>query len=362
MATPPLAVFALQLAVIALCARLAARAGRPLLQPPVVGEMIAGILLGPSLLGRLWPAAEAALFPPESLHWLALAGQAGLMVHMLGVGLRTRGEVFRAQLRDAAGVSLAGLLAPFALGALLAAQLIGGEPALFGPDVSRATACLYLGAAMSITAFPVLARILEDRGLSGSALGTMVLSAGALDDLAAWGIVCALVWKFKAEATLLISAAFVAGLLLPRGGAIDRLRGRIEPLSSALLLPVYFACAGLKTSFGLLDGPRAWGVFALILAAATAGKGGACWLAARAAGKTPAEASAIGALMNARGLMELIILNLGLSHGLITPTLFTMMTLMAVATTFAAAPLYEWSRQLSPAKARGNPKPSDARV
>lgn len=350
-----------QLAVIAVCARLAARAGRPLLQPPVVGEMIAGILLGPSFLGLLFPAASAALFPAESLHWLSLAGQAGLMVHMLGVGLHTRGEVFRAQARDAAGISLAGLLAPFTLGALLAAALAGGEPALFGPGVSRTTACLYLGAAMSITAFPVLARILEDRGLSGSALGTMVLSAGALDDLAAWGIVCALVWKLKAEATLLISAAFVAGLLLPSGGIVDRLRKRIEPLSSAFLLPVYFACAGLKTSFGLLDGPRAWGVFALILAAASVGKGGACWLAARAAGRTPSEALAIGSLMNARGLMELIILNLGLSHGLITPTLFAMMTLMAVATTFAASPMYEWSRRLSPATGKGSPEPSAAR-
>ncbi len=347
MTTAPSGLFLLQIGVIALCARLAARAGRPLLQPPVVGEMIAGILLGPSLLGRLWPAAEAALFPRESLHWLALAGQAGLVVHMLGVGLQTRGEVFKAQLRDAAGISLAGLAAPFLLGALLAAYLLGGEPALFGAGVDRATACLYLGAAMSITAFPVLARILEDRGLSGSPLGTLVLSAGALDDLAAWVIVCGLVWKFKAETTLLISAAFIVGLLLRRGGAVDRVRARVEPVSSALLLPVYFVCAGLNTSVGLLSGPGAWGTFLLILAAATLGKGGACWLAARASGRTTAEAAAIGALMNARGLMELIILNMGLSHGLITPALFTMMTLMAVATTFAAAPMYEWSRRLS---------------
>lgn len=351
----------IQAAVIAVCARLAARAGRPLLQPPVVGEMIVGVLLGPSLLGALFPAASAALFPPESLHRLSLAGQAGLAIHMLGVGLETRGEVFRAQARGAAAVSLAGLVAPFVLGALLASALYG-DAALFGPGIGRPAACLFLGSAMSITAFPVLARIIADRGLTGSPLGTLVLSAGAIDDLAAWAVVSALVWKLKAEATLLLSAAFVLGLVLPRGGFADRLRARVEPLSSRWLLPVYFVCSGLKTSIGLLDGPRLWAIFALILLAASAGKAGACRLAARAAGRPPEEAAAIGALMNARGLMELIILNLGLSHGLITPTLFTMMALMAVATTFAAAPMYEWSRRLSRATASGSPAPSASRT
>lgn len=351
---PAPALFLTQIAVIALCARLAARAGRPLLQPAVVGEMVAGILLGPSLLGLLWPAAEAALFPRESLRWLSLAGQAGLMVHMLGVGLETRGEVFRRQARGAAAVSSAGLVAPFVLGALLAAALFS-DAALFGPGVGRTTACLFLGAAMSITAFPVLARIIADRGLTGSPLGTLVLSAGALDDLVAWAVVSALVWKFKAEATLLLSAAFALGLVLPRGGVADRLRARVEPLTTRWLLPVYFVCSGLNTEIGLLSGPRLWGSFLLILAAASAGKAGACWLAARAVGRPPDEAAAIGVLMNARGLMELVILNMGLAHGLITPTLFTMMALMAVATTFAAAPLYELTRRLS---ARAAPLPS----
>lgn len=346
MATPPpLAVFALQLAVIALCARLAARAGRPLLQPAVVGEMVAGILLGPSLLGRLWPEASAALFPRDSLRWLALAGQAGLIVHMLGVGLETRGEVIRGQARGAAAVSLAGLVAPFALGALLAAALYS-DPALFGPGVGRATACLFLGAAMSITAFPVLARIIADRGLTGSPLGTLVLSAGAMNDLVAWAVVSALVWTFKADAAMLLGAAFAVGLVLPRGGILDRLRSFVEPLTSRWLLPVYFVCSGLDTRLDLLSGPRLWGIFLLILAAASAGKAGACWLAARAGGRPPDEAAAIGVLMNARGLMELVILNLGLSRGIITPTLFTMMALMAVATTFAASPLYELARRL----------------
>ncbi|MDD5304485.1 MAG: cation:proton antiporter [Elusimicrobia bacterium] len=345
MAMPALALFPMQIAVIALCARLAARAGRPLLQPAVVGEMIVGILLGPSLLGLLWPSGEAALFPSESLHWLGLAGQAGLVVHMLGVGLETRGEVFRRQARGAAAVSLAGLIAPFVLGAILAGTL-HGDAVLFGPGVGRTTACLFLGAAMSITAFPVLARIIADRGLTGSPLGTLVLSAGALDDLVAWVVVSALVWKFKAEATLLLGAAFALGLVLPRGGFVDRLRARVEPVTAHWLLPIYFVCSGLNTRLGLLDGPRPWAVFLLILAAASAGKAGACWLAARAGGRAPAEAAAIGALMNARGLMELVILNMGLAHGLITPTLFTMMALMAVATTFAASPLYELTRRL----------------
>lgn len=347
--------------MIAVCARLAARAGRPLLQPPVVGEMIAGIMLGPSLLGLLWPGAETALFPRESLHWLSLAGQAGLMVHMLGVGLETSGEVFRRQARGAALVSLAGLVAPFLLGALLAASWFG-DAALFGPGVGRTTACLFLGAAMSITAFPVLARILQDRGLTGSPLGTLVLSAGALNDLAAWAVVSALIWKLKADASMLLGAAFAIGLVLPRGGLVDRLRSFVEPMTTRWLLPVYFVFSGLNTRLGLLDGPRLWGIFFLIFAAATLGKGGACWLAARAVGRPPDEASSIGVLMNARGLMELIILNIGLAQGIITPTLFTMMALMAVATTFAAAPMYEWSRRLSPATKTGSPAISAPRT
>lgn len=351
---PAPALFVAQIAVIALCARLAARAARPLLQPPVVGEMIVGILLGPSLLGLLWPAAEASLFPRESLRWLSLAGQAGLVVNMLGVGLETRGEVFRRQARGAATVSLAGLFAPFVLGALLA-SVLHADASLFGPGVGRAEACLFLGAAMSITAFPVLARIIADRGLTGSPLGTLVLSAGALDDLAAWVVVSALVWKFKFDSVILLSAAFALGLVLPRGGAVDRLRARVEPLTARWLLPVYFVCSGLNTEIGLISGPRLWGMFLLVLAAASLGKAGACALAARAVGRPPAEAAAIGFLMNARGLMELVILNIGLAHGLITPALFTMMALMAVATTFAAAPLYELTRRLS---GRGAPLPS----
>jgi Kef-type K+ transport system membrane component KefB len=215
---------------------------------------------------------------------------------------------------------------------------------------------------MSITAFPVLARILEDRGLAGSPLGALVLSAGALDDLAAWAVVCGLVWTFKAEATLVITAAFVAGLFLPRSGSIDKARAAVDPVSNLLALPVYFAYSGLNTRFGLVSGAGAWSVFALILGAAVVGKGGACWLAARIEGRTNGEAFAIGALMNSRGLMELIILNMGLEHGLITPLLFTMMALMAVATTILAAPLYEWSRRLSPASAAGSPAPSGSRT
>ena len=351
---PPPALFLVQIAVIALCSRLGARAGRPLLQPAVVAEMIVGVMLGPSLLGRLWPGAAAALFPSESLRWLSLAGQAGLLLHMLGMGIETRGVVLRGQARDAASVSLAGLIAPFALGALLASWL-HSDAALFGAGVGRLTACLFLGAAMSITAFPVLARILQDRGLTGSPLGTLVLSAGALNDLAAWGVVSGLVWTFKVEATMLLSAAFVLGLALPRGGVVDRLRARLDPMSSRWLLPIYFVCSGLNTSLSLLDGPRLWGIFFLILAAASVGKGGACWLAARAGGRPPREAAAIGVLMNARGLMELVILNIGLAHGIITPTLFAMMALMAIVTTVGASPLYELTRALKP---RAAPLPS----
>lgn len=358
----PFLLFAVQLVVIALVCRLVSRLTRPLMQPPVVGEMLAGILLGPSLLGAVAPTLSAALFPPDSMPALVWAGRVGLVVHMLGVGLSTRAEVARSELRSAASISLAGLAAPFLLGGLLAWRLHGGETPLFGAGVGRLAAALYLGAAMSITAFPVLARILEDRGLAGTPLGALVLSAGALDDLAAWAVVCGLVWTFKAEATLAVTAAFVAGLFLPKDGPVDRARRAVDPVSSLLALPVYFATSGLNTKIGLLSDARGWGVFALVLAAAVAGKGGACWLAAKADGRSGPEAMAIGSLMNARGLMELVILNMGLEHGLITPLLFTMMALMAVVTTFLAAPLYEWSRRLSPASAAGNPEPSGSRT
>lgn len=338
MALPAPVLLAVQLAAITAACRLAARAVRPLLQPPVVGEMIAGILLGPSLLGALAPAASAALFPAESLPLLTWAGLAGLSIHMLGSGIATRAEVAFAQARSAARISAAGLLAPFVFGAGLAFAL-HGRGDLFGPGVGAGTAALFLGAAMSITAFPVLARILADRGLTGTPLGAVVLSAGALDDVAAWLVVCGLVWAFKAEATLLISLSFLAGLFLSPSGTVARVRARVVGWTDALLLPVYFATSGLKTSIGLLDG--SWGIFLLILLAATLGKGGACWLAASLEGRPRGEALAIGALMNARGLMELIIINIGLQRGIIGEGLFATLVIMAIVTTLMASPIFD---------------------
>lgn len=343
---PPFALLVLQLAVIAAAARAVGWLLRPLLQPAVMGEMLAGVLLGPSLLGRLWPGAEAALFPAGGREWLIAAGRIGLFVHMLGVGLDSRAHVFRSQVRAALGLSLAGLAGPFVLGAALAV-LMHREAGWFGPEIGLTTACVYLGAAMAITAFPVLARILEERGLLGSPLGTLVLSAGAFDDLVAWLVVSVLVASMHMDATLLLSVAFAAGLVLPRGGAVDRLRRRIEPAVAMVFLPAFFAASGLNTRLDLVSGTRSWALLALILGAATAGKAAACWLAARLQGRSAQEAAAIGALMNARGLMELVILNLGLESGIITPALFTLMATMALVTTFAASPLYELSRRLA---------------
>jgi Kef-type K+ transport system membrane component KefB len=209
---------------------------------------------------------------------------------------------------------------------------------------------VYLGAAMSVTAFPVLARIIQDRGIGGTALGTLALSAGSIDDMISWmllGIVLTSVdgsfdlVRFLASHAVFV--AFVAGALLPRGRIVDALSRGIEPVASTVLVPIFFAFSGLSTHVGLLwSNDLLWLSVGVILIA-SAGKAIGCSAAARLAGRSMRESLAIGALMNARGLMELIMLNIGLQRGLITPTLFTVMVTMTLATTMAAGPLFEWA-------------------
>ncbi|MDE2510875.1 MAG: cation:proton antiporter, partial [Elusimicrobia bacterium] len=265
-------------------------------------------------------------------------------------------------------------------------------------------AMVFTGAAMSITAFPMLARIIVERGLSGTRIGTLSLGAGAFDDVAAWCLLATILAVFEADNRIAVLAlaggaayaafiafaarplareltrrfpeaslgdagfssalialmlaawftdhvrlyavfgAFLMGMAMPRGAFADRLRAKIEPLTTGLIVPLFFAFSGLNTRIGLLDTPRMWAIAGVVLLIATAGKGLACGLAARLSGYPAAEAAAVGALMNSRGLMELILLNIGLERGLITPTLFTMMVLMAVATTLLASPVFELVR------------------
>jgi len=317
-------------------------------QPRVIGEMIAGILLGPSLLGLLAPSIQTLLFPPESLGLLSAVSQVGLVLYMFVVGTHLHIAFIKQAFRGALLISLAGVVAPFALGAALA-SLLYADGRFFTPDVSSVRSMMYLGAAMSVTAFPVLARIIQERGMGGTALGTLALSAGAVDDIIAWtllGVVLAGdrnlgIVRFIASHAVFF--AFVIGALMPRGRVTEALGKKIEPMASAVLVPVFFAYSGLSTHLALLWSTELLWVSLIVILVASVGKAAGCWGAARLAGRPNREAMALGALMNARGLMELIILNIGLQRGLITPTLFTVMVMMTLVTTMAAGPLFEWA-------------------
>ena len=405
----------LQLAVILAACRLVGWLVRPFGQPQVVAEMITGVLLGPSLFGLVAPAAQAALFPKASLPIIYSLAQLGLALYMFLVGLEFDLELIRKRVRSAVAVSWAGIATPFLLGALLAHLLAPRFP-LFAPELESWEAMLFMGAAMSITAFPMLARIIYERGLSGTSLGTLALAAGSSDDAAAWCILAIVLSTFSGKVAIAVLAigggalyalfmftvgrrllarlyarlersdrgralilpvtlillslaawltdaigiyavfgAFVLGAAMPRGVLQKRLEGELAPLTTTYLLPMFFINSGLNTRIGLLDSAALWGVALLVLAAATLGKGVACATAARFTGEPWREAVAIGALMNARGLMELIILNIGLEKGVITPTLFTVMVLMAVATTLGAVPAFNrvFGARGRPAEAAG---------
>ncbi len=394
--------FFLQLAFILGMCRLVGWLARLIHQPQVVGEMIAGVIIGPSLLGWVLPEAQAWLFPPQSLTILFAVSQVGLVLYMFLVGVEFRVDLLREQARSAISVSVAGMTVPFVLGALLALWLVR-EPGMFGPRVHAFDAALFLGAAMAITAFPMLARILYERGLAGTRLGTLALAAGAIDDGAAWCVLAVVLasldhsWSIaakaiggglaygafvltvgrrllaplgrRAEAAGRISepllvfllalvmlgawctdaigiyavfGAFLLGAAMPRGFFATELQRTIEPLTVALLLPLFFTYSGLNTRLDLVDTPRLWAIALVVLAAASLGKGGACWIAARRNGEDNRTALAVGSLMNARGLMELIILNIGLERGIIRAPLFSILVVMAIATTLLAAPMFEW--------------------
>jgi Kef-type K+ transport system membrane component KefB len=341
--------FLVQLAVILAACKAVGSLMPRIGQPKVIGEMIAGILLGPSLLGLVAPSVQAALFPPESLGPLSVVSQIGLVLYMFVVGMHLHTSFIKQSYRGAMAISFAGVAVPFVLGGVLASALFT-DGRFFTDNVSRWQSVIYLGAAMSVTAFPVLARIIQERGIGGTALGTLALAAGAVNDVIAWlllGIVLFSVDRNFGLVPFLAShavfASFLVGTLMPRGRLTTALSRRIEPVASGLLVPVFFAFSGLSTHFDLLWSTQLLWLSLLVILVASIGKAVGCWGAARLAGRPNRESIAIGALMNARGLMELIILNIGLQHGLITPTLFTVMVAMTLATTMAAGPLFEWA-------------------
>ena len=400
--------FFLQLAVILLFCRLVGAIARRFGQPQVVAEMLAGVLLGPSLFGLVWPEGQQWLFPWDATQrtrdtqsYLFPASQLGLALYMFVVGIEFRVDIVRRQLRSSVAVSLAGMIAPFVLGAGLA-WILYRQTNLFPGKTSLLEAMLFVGASMCITAFPMLARIIHFKKLTGTIMGTVALGAGAINDAAAWcllavvlasmennwshalvnissGIAYVVVtvlvvrplmarakdWLIRngtlTDAGLVVClalmalggwftdlvglhsvfGAFVMGAAMPRGVVARDLVGRIQPLTVALLLPLFFTYSGLNTKIGLLNTGFLWLMCGAVLAAAVLGKGVGCWLAARATGIPNREALGIGTLMNARGLMELIIINIGLQRGVISEGLFATLAIMAVVTTLMTSPLFE---------------------
>ena len=392
--------FFLQLTVILFVCRGVGMLAKRLGQPQVVAEMMAGVALGPSLFGLWFPEAQAWLFPKESMPLLFAVSQVGLALYMFLVGMEFRTDLFRSKARAGVMVSAAGMLAPFVLGAALGYWLLQ-QGGFFTAEVAVIEAMLFLGASMCITAFPMLARIIREQGLSGTSLGTLALAAGAMDDAAAWCVLAVVLSSFGGDWMIALKAigggvaygmlvmtigrklftrfatamekagglhgglltgvlacvmagawitdslgiyavfgAFIMGAAMPKGEFAEETRRQVEPLTVCLLLPLFFTYSGLNTRLDLVNTPWLWFIAFIALAFATLGKGGACWAAARCAGVPQREALGIGTLMNARGLMELIILNIGLERGVITPTLFTIMVFMAVVTTLMATPLF----------------------
>jgi Kef-type K+ transport system membrane component KefB len=399
--------FFLQMALILATCRLVGWLGQKYLkQPQVVCEMIAGVLLGPSLFGLLAPEAQKFVFTPENRGVLCVGAQFGCGLYMFLVGLGFRTDHFRANIHKAASVSLAGMAVPFIV-AIAATPWLMTVPGLFSASASRFDATLFMGAAIAITAFPMLARIIHESGLSHTALGTLSLSAGAIDDAAAWCVLAVVLASFGAGAgvaymaiigglvfvgfmilvmprilaplarwaereaaagkpfnstifalvvMLFILSAYTAdfiglhavfggfllGCVMPRGILADNMKKQLEPFTVIVLLPMFFTYSGLNTQLTLVAEPYLLLVAVAVLAMSVFAKFFACWAAARLSGQDNRTALGIGALMNSRGLMELIIINIGLQAGVIGPALFSMLVLMAIVTTLMASPIFEW--------------------
>jgi Kef-type K+ transport system membrane component KefB len=394
----PLALLLAQIVTIILVARILGMLFKKIGQPSVIGEIIAGILLGPSFIGHFFPGFSAVLFPVQSLGNLHILSQIGLIMFMFIVGMELDLKVLRNRANDAVVVSHASIIMPFALGMGLAYFVYES----FAPQgVQFLSFALFLGIAISITAFPVLARIVQERGIHKTRLGTVVITCAAIDDITAWSLLAVVIAIVKAGSfvsslytillaaiyvvlmikvvrpflkrvgdlqmsreklskpivaiffiTLIISAyateligihalfgAFMAGAIMPDNVKFRNIFiEKMEDVALVLLLPLFFVFTGLRTQIGLLNDPYLWQITALIIAVAVTGKfvGGA--LAAKFVGQNWKDSLTIGALMNTRGLMELIVLNIGYDLGVLTPEIFAMMVIMALVTTFMTGP------------------------
>jgi K+:H+ antiporter len=388
----------LTLAIVLVLGRLLGKLLAAVRQPPVVGEVVAGILLGPSLLGHFAPGLSTMILPPPVAPTLAIVAEISIILYMFLVGLTLHVDHLRGRAGAVIVTSHASMITPFTMGVILALYLY---PRLSSNDVHFTTFALFMGVAMSITAFPVLARIVADRGLTSTKLGSVALACAASDDATAWcllavvvgatrgsmesalgvvgltlvfgalmiGLVRPLIGRFTAKAGdepsrdaiavalggLLVSAliahrigthaifgAFLFGAVMPKDSGLARaLEARLHDLVTILLLPAFFALTGMRTEIGLLASPFDWFVCGLIILVATTGKFGGTILGARLTGFDSRMAVALGVLMNTRGLMELIVLNVGRDLNVISPALFTMMVLMAIVTTLATNPILD---------------------
>jgi Kef-type K+ transport system membrane component KefB len=393
----PLSRLLLQIAVIVVVSRSLAFLVAKIGQPLVIGEIIAGIILGPSLLGLFWPGMSHFLFPPDSLPNIEVLSQLGLILFMFIIGLELDVHLLKHKAHTAVVVSHASIILPFFGGVSLAYFLY---KTLAPPHISFLGFGLFMGIAMSITAFPVLARIIQERGLTQSPLGALAITCAAADDVTAWCILAAVIAIVKAGtatsavftillavlyvfamltlvrpllqrlaaryasaenlsrafaviafAVMFLSAlttemigihalfgAFLAGVVMPTQVDFRKLlAAKIEDVSLVILLPLFFASTGLKTQIGLLDS-SAWLICGLIILVAVVGKVGGSLAAAKFTGQSWSDSLALGALMNTRGLMELVVLSIGYDLGVLSPTVFTMMVLMALVTTFMTSP------------------------
>lgn len=394
----PLAVLLLQIIVIIACARLFGYLFKKIGQPAVIGEIVAGIVLGPSIVGAYFPEINHFLFPAASLSTLSFISQIGLILFMFIIGMELDLKAIGKQAYGAVIISHASIIIPYTLGVALAYYIYHDyAPA----NITFLSFALFMGISMSITAFPVLARILQEKGLTRSKLGAMALTCAAADDLTAWCILAAVIALVKSGSSfsvlftialalvyvlvmlkmirpfleklstvythkekkrtpiiallfviLIVSSyvtsiigihalfgAFMAGAIMPSSFSFRKIViDKIEDVSIILLLPLFFVITGLRTQIGLINEGHLWVTFGWILLVAVAGKFGGSALAARMVGQSWKDSLSIGVLMNTRGLMQLIVLNIGYDLGILTPEIFAMMVLMALVTTFMTGP------------------------
>ncbi|MBI5541939.1 MAG: cation:proton antiporter [Bacteroidia bacterium] len=397
----PLSILLLQVIVILLFSRVFGVIFKKLGQQTVIGEIIAGIFLGPSILGWLFPDLSAVIFPKESFISLQFLSQIGLAFFMFVIGMELDLSKIKNKAHDAVIISHVSIIFPFFLGTCLSYYIY---QELAPQNISFISFALFMGIAMSITAFPVLARIIKERGLTRTPMGVLAITCAAADDVTAWCLLAAVIAIVKAGSIisslftiglaivyiiimlklvkpwlqkisdkrfkenkidktiiaitffiLLLSAyfteiigihalfgSFIAGVIMPNNIRFKNVvTNKIEDISTVLLLPIFFAFTGLRTQIGLLNSGHLWAICGIVIFVAVLGKFGGSAFTAKIVGRSWKESLSIGALMNTRGLMELIVLNIGYDLGILSPQIFAIMVLMALSTTFMTGPLLD---------------------